>query len=500
MRRARLAALAFALAFVFEGCGLDDNEALFARQREAQERAEAIIDLLAFEGGAISEEAKEKLDGGPEIFAIEVPLRLSESIDFDLGLHLDPGTETPATVRVMVPNAWRRWIIDVDPEGASKLVIPASIVGDVDRDVVAAIDVAAVAADGRAGRSVRFNARISEAGPQAPIATVFLVQPAPFTSALAFAKRDGRQLLAAGDAQGAITLWDAGARTRTATMLGHTAAVTSMSWTADGRRIYSASRDHTVRLWSAADGALLATYGEHLDEVRSVAVVADDKVVSGGWDGRLLVRDTATGKLVADIDAGAPVSQVVWAPAGDALLATTGRTLTSGRMMWSALSGERTFEDLPEAATAAAYSSDGSRFAVAYGRGSIRVWSARPLEAIAELNPPCASATEECQRQVASLGVNGFDAPRDFITVLSFLPGRPDLLLAGSLDGSIALWNVDAGRIVGGVDSDLLPTSMALSEAGDLIAVGSDRATIAVIEVGPLATAAGPGPPFPPRP
>jgi WD40 repeat protein len=82
---------------------------------------------------------------------------------------------------------------------------------------------------------------------------------------------------------------------------GHTAAVNSVCFHADGRTLLTAGGDRTVRLWVAATGEpRRPPLRGHTDEVFSaVFVPGEARVVSGGRDRVVRIWDPATGDELA---------------------------------------------------------------------------------------------------------------------------------------------------------------------------------------------------------
>jgi WD40 repeat protein len=62
--------------------------------------------------------------------------------------------------------------------------------------------------------------------------------------------------------------------------------------------------DRTVRIWDVASGRTIHTLRGHEDAVYALAYVGEGLLVSGGWDQRLALWDTATGAQLHEWTAG----------------------------------------------------------------------------------------------------------------------------------------------------------------------------------------------------
>ncbi len=103
---------------------------------------------------------------------------------------------------------------------------------------------------------------------------------------------DGK--LAAGTEEGPILLWPAGLARPPVELSGHTAAVTSVSFAPDGKRLASSSLDGSVRLWEVnhPDHKPIRLSG-HSGWVWAVVFTADgETLVSGGADRSVRVWPT----------------------------------------------------------------------------------------------------------------------------------------------------------------------------------------------------------------
>ena len=103
-----------------------------------------------------------------------------------------------------------------------------------------------------------------------------------------------------------------------ATLEGHTASVVHAAFSPDGRRIVTASGDHTARVWNAANGQLLAQLEGHTDTVRHAAFSPDgQRIVTASLDKTARVWNAANGQLLATlVGHTAPVWHAAFSPDG----------------------------------------------------------------------------------------------------------------------------------------------------------------------------------------
>ena len=207
---------------------------------------------------------------------------------------------------------------------------------------------------------------------------------------------DGRRL-ASASYDNTVRVWDAESGKCLRTLEGHANRVTSCAWSADGRRLASASEDNTVRVWDAESGKCLRTLEGHADWVTSCAWSADGRrLASGAEDKTLRVWDAESGKNLRTLEGHAgPVTSCAWS--------ADGRRLASGALdktvrVWDAESGKnlRTLEGHANRVTSCAWSADGRRLASASWDNTLRVWDAesgknlRTLEGHADRVTSCA--------------------------------------------------------------------------------------------------------------
>ncbi len=99
---------------------------------------------------------------------------------------------------------------------------------------------------------------------------------------------------------------------------GHTDYVSAVAWSRDSKRIASASGDHTVQVWDAADGSHVLTYRGHSSDVLTLAWSPDGKyIASGSLDTTVQVWNATNGEQVFTYHGHSDaVFNVAWSPDG----------------------------------------------------------------------------------------------------------------------------------------------------------------------------------------
>jgi WD40 repeat protein len=101
--------------------------------------------------------------------------------------------------------------------------------------------------------------------------------------------RDGK-LLAAGENDGTIHVWDVATWEKKTRFSGHKGAIKTLAFSGDGKKLASGSVDHTACIWDIAAEKLLTPRTGHRTSVAGVAFTPDAKrvITSAAFDSRLL--------------------------------------------------------------------------------------------------------------------------------------------------------------------------------------------------------------------
>ena len=171
------------------------------------------------------------------------------------------------------------------------------------------------------------------------------------------------------------------------TLVGHTNWVYRISWSPDGSRVATSSRDGTGKIWDANTGSLLHTLNGHQEDVINISWSPDgSKVASASWDNTGKIWDANTGQLIFSLEGHTYlVFNISWSPDGSRL-ATSSFDKTG--KIWDANTGLllHTLNGHTAGLRLIRWSPDGSKVATASDDKTGKIWDANTGQLLFTLN------------------------------------------------------------------------------------------------------------------
>ncbi|MBD1911980.1 MULTISPECIES: NB-ARC domain-containing protein [unclassified Leptolyngbya] len=308
---------------------------------------------------------------------------------------------------------------------------------------------------------------------------------------------DGR-LLATGDAEGGLRLWQGAEGSLLFGLTGHQGWVWAIAFNADGSLLASCSSDKTIRIWDTNTGQCLQTltghrssiwaiafdpithrlasggdestvflwdldrgtcveqWAGHEQRILSVAFSADgQRLVSGSGDGAIRVWDATTGVVQwCGVEHGDRVWSTTFSPDGQWIAsASADRTLK----LWDAHTGTclKTMEGHSDRVRSVLFTPDGQRLISGSDDHTIKLWE---------------TASGQCVQTLW----------RHTSTVFSLTcHPQQSILVSGSADQTVRVWDLRNGQCLRtwkGYTNSIF--SVAFHPQGHLLASGSTDQTI----------------------
>jgi WD40 repeat protein len=247
---------------------------------------------------------------------------------------------------------------------------------------------------------------------------------------------DGRKVASGGDKDKRVIVWDVQTGAIVFNAIAHPDAVQRVAFSTDGQRVISAGKDGSIVVWDAASGAEMRRFGGNGagsgtgdgDFLETFALSPDGhRLVAGYWRGALRVWNVDTGTMLAQI---APHTSVVT----DVAFSPDGKTIASGdssggASLWAGETSHAsvTLNGHETHVHALAFSGDGAMLAIAFGAGKVNLWDVASLDAA---------------RLIVTLQSTAPDHSASEAVTVAFAPDDQAIALAGALSSTITIWDI----------------------------------------------------------
>ncbi|WP_088243765.1 NACHT and WD40 repeat domain-containing protein, partial [Calothrix rhizosoleniae] len=233
---------------------------------------------------------------------------------------------------------------------------------------------------------------------------------------------DGK-LLATGDHNGIVRVWEVASTRELLVCKGHLGEVRSVAFSPHGTILASCSGDASIKLWSISTDECQRTLQGHAREVRLVAFSPNGKILAScSGDASIKLWNIYTGECQQTLQGHARVvNSIAFSPDGTILASGSGDTSIK---LWDVSTGkcQQTLQGHINWVTSVAFSPDSTTLASSSRDASIKLWNI---------------STGECQQTL--------QGHTSRIHSVAFSPDSTTLA-SSSRDASVKLWNISTGE------------------------------------------------------
>ena len=259
--------------------------------------------------------------------------------------------------------------------------------------------------------------------------------------------------LASGGVDRSVRLWDLRTGQCYKILQGHDRQIWSITFSQDGSTFASCSSDCTIKLWDAITGQCWQTLQGHSYAVMSIAFSPDGcTLVSGSPDGSLKLWNVHAGKCLKTLQEDTPeIVSVTFSPDGCTLVSSGSDQKVK---LWDICTGQclKTLQENLGRVLSVAFSPDGFILASCGEDQTVKLW-------------------DVCTGQRLKI----FQGHSRRVWSISFSPDGATLVSSGE-DSSVRLWDVNTGQCLKTLQGyNNLIWSVAFSPDGKTVASGSDQ-------------------------
>ncbi|MBD2681791.1 MULTISPECIES: NACHT domain-containing protein [Nostoc] len=271
---------------------------------------------------------------------------------------------------------------------------------------------------------------------------------------------DGK-LLATGDGNGVVRLWETAIGKEVLTCKGHNSTVPSVAFSPSSQILASGSYDRTIKLWSIQTGECLKTLQGHTSGIRAIAFSPCGKLLaSSGNENIIRLWDVDTGESLTGFHGHTDhIRSVAFHPSGMMLVSgSADKTIR----IWDINSGEclKILEGHTNKIRSIALNSTGEIIASSGSDCTIRFWNIK---------------TGKCLKILQG----------HTDTVMSVVFGCFDRIIASaSGDRTVRLWDVQTGECLSVIQEHTnVVRSVAFNPSGQTFATGSYDKTVKIWDI-----------------
>ena len=268
------------------------------------------------------------------------------------------------------------------------------------------------------------------------------------------------KIIASGNSEQNIELWDLQTSKKLQTLKGNTGRVYDIYFSPDGKRIVSASADRKVIIWDLKTGKISNNLEGHQERVYTAIFSPDGKAIaSASADRTIRLWNAETGKPINTFQEKSWVYDISFTP--------DGKVLTSGSKdgairLWNVETGKviKTLVENGSAVRSIIYSNDSKIIASAMEDNTVRLWDATTgqlkevltghtgeVHTLAFSNSDRLLASGSADKTIRIWNLKDKRSPQvlsDHERGVSSVDFNADqkLLISGSLDGKIKIWKL----------------------------------------------------------